>query len=167
MNLKKLKDEMIKEGTPDGIMAQFDFDGSAVVACQKMEELLTEEQRLSFMEKQGCCKSGKRDKDCKAFAKEHKDKPLTEKLDLLKNVQYMADNRLNGDGTISIMMGCIGNNKWCSCGTVKKLGGPIHLTYCGCCGGHFLYHYPNALGISMTLKKVKPGEFVYEIKVKE
>jgi len=49
------------------------------------------------MEPEDCCKGGKRDKDCKAFGKEHKDKPLAEKLALISTVEYMMAPRLNDD----------------------------------------------------------------------
>ena len=164
-----IKKTMEKLKFPQEVIAKMEFDGMehdpVFAVIEKMDELLTEEQRYAVMERLGCCKSGKRDKDCKEFAELYKNRSFNEKLGLIKNVQYMADNRLNDDGTLSIFMGCIGmkNNAGCSCGGVKNQKNPVSITYCGCCGGHFRYHYQNALGIKLKLIKIKPGEFVYKI----
>ena len=146
-----------------------------------MDKLLSEEQCLAVMEKQGCCKGGKRDKDCKAFGKEHKDKSLDEKLALMFTIEYMMNPKLNDDGTFTISWGEGYQNgvhtgkTTCSCGAIKKLKQPFTVspTYCGCCAGHFLYHYQNALGVKLRLKEIvssplntngdKPCSFTYEI----
>jgi hypothetical protein len=170
------------------IMARMDFDKNAsgnktlpiINIIDKMDELLTKDQRFANMELQGCCKSGQRDKDTEAFAKEHAGLPLSEKLKLLANVQYMMTPHLDDDGTISVTWSGYQNGvhkgaTTCSCGAIKKLRQPFSVssTYCGCCAGHFLYHYQNALGIKLRLKDnvspplntngEKPCSFVFEI----
>ena len=153
---------------------------NVIAVIEKMDKLLSNEQLLAIMEKQGCCKSGQRDRDCKAFGIEHKDKPLAEKIKLLSGIQYMMTPRLNKDNTITVSYG--GNQNGvhtgkttCSCGQIKELKQPFSVTsaYCGCCAGHFLYHYQNALGIKLKLKEIvssplntngeKPCEFSFEI----
>lgn len=184
--LKRIKDTMLRQKIDPEIMAQMDFDAddndprNIVVLIDKMDSLLTKEQCLSVMEKQGCCKTGQRDRDCKAFALEHADKPLEEKLKLLSGVPYMMTPRLNGDGTITVEFGGYQNGvhsgkTTCSCGSIKKLRQPFSVspTYCGCCAGHFLYHYENALNLKLRLKEIvssplntngeKPCKFVFEI----
>jgi len=186
--LKKIRDTMKKQKIDGAVMAQMDFeancnDPSNVVALiDKMDELLTKEQCLSIMEKQGCCKSGQRDKDCNAFALKHADKTLSEKLALMSSIRYMMTPRLNDDGTFTITMaGKATNNSvrtgktTCSCGTIRKLKQPFSVssTYCGCCAGHFLYHYQNALGVKLKLKEInssplntngeKPCSFTFEV----
>jgi len=184
--LKKIRDTMKKLKVSDEIMAQFDFDADSnkpenlVAMIDKMDELLTEEQCYAIMEQQGCCKSGQRDKDCKAFAVEHVGKSLPEKLTLLSSVQYMMSPRLNPDGSITVTFGGYQNGvhtgkTTCSCGTIKKLKQPFLLspTYCGCCAGHFLYHYQNALGVKLKLVEItssplntngeKPCSFTFEV----
>ncbi len=165
--LKKIRDTMKKQKIDAGIMAQMDFEADCndpqnlIVLMDRMDALLTKEQCLAIMEKQGCCKSGKRDKDCKAFALEHADKSLTEKLKLISNVQYMMAPCLNADGTITVTFdgyqnGVHNGRTTCSCGSIKKLKQPFTVspTYCGCCAGHFLYHYQNALGVRLRLKEI-------------
>lgn len=72
-NLKKIRDTMKKQKIADEIIAQIDFEAdcnnpyNVISLIDKMDELLTKEQCLSIMEKQGCCKGGQRDKDCMAF----------------------------------------------------------------------------------------------------
>ena len=165
--LKKIRDTMRKLKISEEVMSQFDFEADSnkpenlIALVDKMDMLFTEEQRFAIMEQQGCCKSGQRDKDCKAFAVEHEGKTLQEKLALLSNVPYMMSPRLNEDGTITVTYGGYQNgvhtgNTTCSCGSIKKLKQPFSLspTYCGCCAGHFLYHYQNALGVKLKLVQI-------------
>jgi len=188
-NLKKMKETMQTLGISPDIMEQMNFEADqsgnnpqgVLAVIDKMDELLTKEQCLAVMQEQGCCKGGKRDKDCKAFGKEHKNKPLAEKLALLFTVENMMSPRVNDDGTFSItwgsgyLNGVHTGNATCSCGTIKKLKQPFTVspTYCGCCAGHFLYHYQNALKVKIRLKEInssplntngeKPCSFTFEI----
>ncbi|WP_313561614.1 hypothetical protein, partial [Ruminiclostridium cellobioparum] len=74
--LKKIRDTMKKQKINGEIMEQMDFEADCnnphniTSLIDKMDKLLTREQCLSIMEKQGCCKGGQRDKDSKAFALE-------------------------------------------------------------------------------------------------
>jgi hypothetical protein len=149
------------------IIEQFDFESAfrsnpaaRIALIDKMDELLTPEQCMAVMEKQGCCKTGTRDKDCRAFAKEHGGKSLDEKVKLLSGVQWMMSPVLEGD-TITVTWGGHQNGKHqgkttCSCGTIARLQQPftVSKTYCGCCAGHFRYHYQNALGVKLRLKEI-------------
>ena len=184
--LKKIRDTMKKQKINGEIMEQIDFDADCnnphniITLIDKMDKLLTKEQCLSIMEKQGCCKGGQRDKDCKAFALEHAEKPFTEKFALMSSIQYMMSPCLNDDGTFTITLGGYQNGvhmgkTTCSCGLIKKLKQPFSVspTYCGCCAGHFLYHYQNALGVKLKLKEInssplntdgeKPCKFTFEV----
>ena len=184
--LKKIRDTMKKQKINGEIMEQMDFEADCnnpyniTSLIDKMDKLLTKEQCLSIMEKQGCCKGGQRDKDCKAFALEHADKPFSEKLALMSSIQYMMSPCLNDDGTFTITFGGYQNGvhtgeNTCSCGSIKKLKQPFSVspTYCGCCAGHFLYHYQNALGVKLKLKEInssplntngeKPCKFTFEV----
>ncbi len=184
--LKKVRDTMVKQKISSEIMAQMDFEADCnnpnniILLINKMDELLTKEQCLSIMEKQGCCKRGQRDKDCKAFASEHVGKTLDEKLELMSGIKYMMSPYLNEDNTITVTFGNYQNGvhkgkNTCSCGSIKKLKQPFSIspTYCGCCAGHFLYHYQNALGIKLKLKEIntsplntngeKPCKFTFEV----
>ena len=184
--LKKIRDTMKKQKIDPAIMEQMDFEADCndpqniIALIDKMDALLTKDQCMSIMEKQGCCKSGQRDKACKAFAVEHSDKTLPDKLALISNVQYMMSPVLNGDGSITVSFGGYQNgihSGWntCSCGSIKKIMQPFSIspTYCGCCAGHFLYHYQNALGVKLRLRDVdssplntngeKPCQFTFEV----
>ena len=186
-SINKIKKTMQKQGISEEILSQFDFTYEKgnrpepfIALIDKMDELLTKEQCLSIMEHEGCCKGGQRDKDCKAFAKEHADKSLKEKLALMPNIQYMMNPVLNDDNTITVTMdgyqnGVHTGKTTCSCGTIMKLKQPFTMsaTFCGCCAGHFLYHYQNALGVKLRLKEInssplntdgeKPCKFTFEI----
>ena len=188
-NLKKMKATMEKLGIAPEIIEQMNLeaDQSGVNSqnvfgeIDKMDKLLTEEQCLAVMQEQGCCKGGKRDKDCKAFGKEHKDMPFDEKLALLFTVENMVSPQLSDDGSFTITWGTgykngvHTGNTTCSCGAVKKLKQPFTVspTYCGCCAGHFMYHYQNALKVKLRLKKInssplntngdEPCSFTFEV----
>ena len=165
---KKMGESMRKIGISEDIISQFDCTDQngnqpevKIEFIDLMDKLLTKKQCLAVMEREGCCKGGKRDKDCKAFGKEHKDKPLAEKLALLFSVENMMSPRLNADGSFTVTMSGYQNGvhtgkTTCSCGTIKKLKHPFSVskTYCGCCAGHFLYHYQNALGVKLRLKEI-------------
>jgi hypothetical protein len=184
---KKMGESMRMIGIPDEIISRFDCADQKgnrpepkIAFIDLMEKLLTKDQYLAVMEREGCCKGGQRDKDCKAFGKENKDKPFTEKLSLLSNVHYIMAPRLNGVGSITVTMqghqnGVHTGRTTCSCGSIKKLKQPFSVskTYCGCCAGHFLYHYQNALEVKLRLKEInsspldsngeQPCSFTFEV----
>lgn len=186
-SIKKIHQTMVKQGINDDVLEQFDFTEPKgnnpipiIEFIDKMDKLLTKEQCLAVMEKQGCCKGGKRDKDCKEFAKENSEKSLTEKLSLMSSIENMMAPSLNDDGTITVRWGGHQNgvhsgHTTCSCGTIMKMKQPftISSTYCGCCAGHFLYHYQNALEVKLKLKEIvssplntngeEPCAFTFEI----
>ena len=187
-NINKIKEAIQGLDISDEILSQFDCFTFVKGACpepvialiDKMDELLTNEQILAVMEKQGCCKSGWRDKECKAFGKKYSDMPIEEKLTLIPNIPHFSAPRLNEDGTITITFneyqnGVHTGKTTCSCGLIKKLKQPFSVspTFCGCCAGHVLYHHQNALGVKLRLKEInssplntngeKPCEFTFEI----
>lgn len=187
MNKLKAKLTMTRLGIPEEIISQIidsELKGNLteprIDFIDQIDRLLTVEQCLAVMQEQGCCKGGKRDKDCKAFGKANKDKPIAEKLALMFTIEYMMSPRLNDDGSFTITMSGYQNGvhtgkTTCSCGTIKKLKQPFSVskTYCGCCAGHFLYHYQNALGVKLRLKEIvssplntdgeMPCSFTFEI----
>ncbi len=188
-NIKRMGETMKKMKVSPEILEQMDFNASTlgnnplptIAVIDKMDELLTDEQKFAIIEKEGCCKGGQRDKDCKAFAKEHANKSLAEKLALFKTVEYMMAPVLNKDGTFTVTMsghqnGVHKGKTTCSCGAIKKLKQPftVSKTYCGCCAGQFLYHYQNMLGVVLRLKKINsspldtdgemPCQFTFEVK---
>jgi len=88
-SLLRIRKTMIKLNIPPEIMAKkiplyADASGNnpvpMIAVFDKMDELLTKEQRLAIMEQQGCSKGGQRDADCKAFGKKYSGKPLAEKV---------------------------------------------------------------------------------------
>lgn len=190
-NLKQIKKIMQQQNISPDIIAQMDFDADAsgnnsfpvIAVIDKMDEFLTKERKLAVMEAQGCCKGGYRDKECRAFGEKYKDKTLAEKIALLKTdgIQYIFPPALSADNTLLTLTfgghqnGVHKGKTTCSCGAIKKLKQPFSLssTYCGCCAGHFLHHYQNALRVKLRLKEIvssplntdgeKPCEFIFEV----
>lgn len=64
------------------------------------------EQRLSTWERNGGCRLGGRNREALAFRAEHAGKTLAEKLELLKDTQYMGNFCVNADGTVTAGNGC-------------------------------------------------------------
>jgi hypothetical protein len=166
-NAVKIKQTMLEQGIPAETIAQFvdlppngNFQAESILPLiEQMDELLTEEQRLAIMERQGCCKTGKADVEWKAFGRTHKDKPLVEKVRLIceANLPYIPPGRLNEDGALSVFWGAGKDGDYrCVCRAIKKLSPPMKVstTYCACCGGHVRYHYQNALNVTLRLKEV-------------
>ena len=184
-NALKIKKTMQEQGIPDELISKFEFPDPKgnrpeplIAFVDQMDKLLTPEQCLSVMEKQGCCKTGKNDAPTRAFGREHADKTIEEKVALYNkaSIPYKVPCRLHDDGTLSVFWGAgqAGDYK-CVCAAIKKLKQPenISLTYCGCCGGHVRYNLQNALDTGLRLKEVvsspissggkKHCEFLFEI----
>lgn len=154
---------------------QANFLAAAMEAC---DEFLDYETVSDVMYDRACCKTGARLKNSKNFAKEHGDKSLEEQLQLLGQVKFMGKPFLNQDGCIeTIAVGSKdSSNMTCPCWHLGKMtpsNGPMPLSYCKCCGGHFMFHYQKSLGLKLRLKEVvssiinsegsSPCVFVYEI----
>ena len=178
--------QTIKELIPEDTVAQFHFPDSSesyinhrIAVISQMDKLLTKEQRLAVMEKQGCCTTGKPAAVHRAFGKKYADKTLEEKLRLYEtelDTPHKPPCRLNGDGTLSVFWGFEKDGNYqCVCGNMKKLPQPIQLspTYCGCCGGHVRQNLQKSLGVQLKLKEImssplfsngeKQCEFLFEI----
>lgn len=147
-------------------------------AMRECEELLGFDKTAEAMFHRACSKSGFRLDNAKRFAKEHAGKPLEEKLERLGRLQYMGKPRLSGDGCITTdAVGSYGSTGMaCPCWHLsgcRPAGGPMPLSYCLCCAGHFQFHYQKALGLKLRVKEVvssilnsegrQPCVFVYEI----
>ncbi|MHB8129717.1 MAG: hypothetical protein ACYDEX_12040 [Mobilitalea sp.] len=144
----------------------------------KCEELLDYDTVSKVMYDRACCKNGFRLKNSNDFAIENANRSVEEKLQLFGNVLYMGKSFLNEEGDIEIVaVGSYGyDHMICPCWNfdgAKPVNGPMPLSYCKCCGGHFRHHYQKALGLKLRLKEVKssminsegaaPCVFVYEI----
>jgi len=182
--IKQIPEEMRKQKIPDEILSQFNIpetysSENVMSLIDQMDKLLTNEQKLSIMQEQGCCKTGIGPKAHRAFGQVNSDKPLAEKVALLNETQNMphkAPCRLNSDGTISIYWGAENmKSKSCPCGVIRKLPDDfeVPLTFCGCCGGHIRNNYQKSLGVKLKLKEIvssssssngkKRCEFLYEV----
>lgn len=117
-----------------------------------MEEQLTREQRFRIYEQNGSCRGTGYDKERRAFALEHADKSLAERLELFtKNSGRSAV--LNGDNTITVTFACKhGYYKHAPKG-MFKFSESIETYFERCAGGR-LYEYQKALGIKMKIKSV-------------
>lgn len=125
--------------------------------CEKnflkaMKEHLTKEQRFQLCEQNGSCKGTRYDKDRKAFAVEHADKPLSERLELFKKA-FGGTAVLNDDNTITVEFACHhGYYKHAPKG-MFQFSESIETYFERCAGGR-LYEYQKALGIKMKIKSV-------------
>jgi hypothetical protein len=124
-------------------------------AMHKCEELMDFDKISEVMFHCACCKSGYRLENAKQMAKDHGGKTLAEKVEMLGQLQYMGKPRLNVDGDIETIG--IGYMDRCPCwnfGGCTPVNGPMPLSYCLCCAGHFRFHYQKALAVKLKVKKV-------------
>lgn len=156
MRFKNIIKTMKQDKYPAAVVNQFEhiveacsYDESIFEFVDKMNMLLTEEQRLSIWERNGGCRHGWRNREATAFRLEHADKTLTEKIDLLRDVRSLSRFRRNGDGTITAESGC----HLC---VLKKLKPPYTATSAlfGCSAGGALYNYEIALGVKLKIKSI-------------
>jgi hypothetical protein len=169
--VKALK--MKKHNFPTEIASQFEeivqrYEGSAdedTKFVEKMDELLTEEQRLMLWEYGGSCTGGATGKAVKAFGLEHSDKPLEVKLDLLKDLNHMYHHERNEDGTFTVTC-------FCHCLSLRSKKPPKPPLYYGCAAGAALQNFKIALRENVKIKSInypaenhgdKPITFVLEI----
>ncbi|MDF2589993.1 MAG: hypothetical protein K0S41_3834 [Anaerocolumna sp.] len=116
-----------------------------------MEEQLTKEQRFRLFEQNGSCNGTGYDKERKAFAVEHADKPLAERLELFTKT-YGRQAVLN-DNTITVTFAC--SHGYYKHAPKGKFQFPDSIeTYFERCAGGRLYEYQKALGIKLKIKSV-------------
>ncbi|NEJ75056.1 hypothetical protein GR197_31855, partial [Rhizobium phaseoli] len=103
---------MRKNEIPDDILPLFEHivqtykgDECDENFIKAMEEQLTKEQRFRLYEQNGSCSGTGYDKERKAFALEHADKPLAERLELFTNT-FGRTAVLNDDNTITVTFAC-------------------------------------------------------------
>ncbi|MCL5997324.1 MAG: DUF6144 family protein [Chloroflexi bacterium] len=145
-----------------------------VQAMQRMDARLDAETCHAIRDACACSKGGWRLKAVQKLAREYADRGLEEKLQALGQVRYMGKPVLNEDGTITAGIGDEGGFE-CPCPVFNgsKVQGPVSITYCYCCAGHFRHHYQIALGKTLKTRAVlssalesgrtRPCRFVYEI----
>jgi len=136
---------------------------AAVMA--KCDELLDFQVTGEAMFSRSCCKSGFRLGNARMIAREHGDAGIEEKLELLGQQRWMGTPRLteNGDIYTGYCAGGSGDGTiHCSCGHLggrRPEGGNMPASYCLCCGGHFRFHYQEALGLNLRVKQVVSSVF--------
>jgi len=109
-SLNQLKKSMKKVKISSEIIERIDFETdrnnplSFIAAINKMDEMLTKEQRLSVMEQMGCCKTPKIVAPFKEFGRKYADKSVEEKINLMSEIHsgHKPHCRLNSDGTLSV-----------------------------------------------------------------
>lgn len=150
---------MRKNKTPDDLLPLFEeivqtYKGDECEGrfMKAMEEHLTREQRFRLYEQNGSCKGTGYDKERKAFALEHADKSLSERLELFTNTSGRRAV-LNDDNTITVSFAC--NHGYYKHAQKGNFRFPESIeTYFGRCAGGRLYEYQKALGIKLKIKSV-------------
>jgi hypothetical protein len=129
---------------------------------EKCNELLDFDVLAETMFYRSCCKGGFRLANSRKIAKEHSNKTLEEKLELLGQQKWMGHPHLTGNGEIYTEHCAGSDNLKCSCwrfnGCIPS-NGKMPETYCLCCAGHFRFHYQKALGINLRVKKIVSSIF--------
>ncbi|BCJ94165.1 hypothetical protein acsn021_17340 [Anaerocolumna cellulosilytica] len=151
---------MKKIGIPDdllyifeGIIQSYNGDECDVKFIEAMNQHLTEEQRFQLWESDGGCKGTGYDKERKAFAIEHADKPISERLELyIAQMKKNSHNKivLNDNNTITVNFTCDG----CCKNVEKETFSQAPASFYGRCAGGRLYEYQKALGIKLKIKSI-------------
>ncbi len=150
---------MKKNALPEDLLSLFEdithtYEGKE---CEErfikaMEEQLTKEQRFRLFEQNGSCSGTGYDSERKAFALEHADKPLAERLELFTKTNGRTAV-LNDDNTITVNFACKhGYYKHAPKG-MFSYPGSIETYFERCAGGR-LYELQKVLGIKLKIKSV-------------
>lgn len=120
--------------------------------AKAMEEYLSREERFRLFEQHGSCSGTGYDKERRAFAQEHADMPLKERLALYTGT-HGRTAVLNDDNTITVTFACHhGYYKHTPKGNFHY-GASVETYFERCAGGR-LYEYQKALGIKLRIKSV-------------
>lgn len=117
-----------------------------------MEQHLSEDQRFCLFAENGSCNGTRYNKERRAFALEHMDKPLAERLAVYTST-HGGTAVLNEDNTITVTFACHhGYYKHAPKGNFQF---PESIqTYFERCAGGRLYEYQKALGIKLSIQSV-------------
>jgi len=160
--MKKKKSGISNDVIPvfEGIIQKYEALGAPSLGPEcdaefekAMDEYLTKEQRFWLYEQNGACKGTSADKERKAFALEHADKPLAERLRIFTET-FGREAVLNDDDTITVTFACThGYYKQVKEKKITALPPTIESYFERCAGGR-LYEYEKALGIKLKIKSV-------------
>ena len=150
--------KMKKHNIPETAIRQFDdimllVDTDYAVTeprfVEKMDELLTEEQRLMLWEYGGSCRGGETGRQAKKLRHELDGKSLNEKIKLMNQNEHMFKSHLNEDGTITV---------YCYCHCLQhRFNNPKCAkspSAYGCAAGAHLALIKDALGAKVKMKSI-------------
>ncbi|MCL2095385.1 MAG: hypothetical protein FWH10_00605 [Oscillospiraceae bacterium] len=171
--MKKQKNGIPGELIPlfEHIVQTSDGDECEAEFMKAMGEHLTRDQRFRLYEQNGACSGTGADKERRAFALEHADKPLAERLELFCK-DFGRRAVLNGGNTITVTFACThGYYKHAPKGKFRHT--EQLETYFERCAGGRLYELQKALGVNLKIKSVdisplsenivNPVVFIFEI----
>ena len=171
--------QMEKYGIPKDVLSKFEHVITKYYVPNKgsnegdekfreaMEKYLTKEQLFNLWEQHGGCQGTGHDKERKAFALAHADKPLPKRLEMyLKTVgkgycevskkSVVLDTKKK---TLTVPFTCNHGFKHMREGSIKT---SLQFYY-ECCAGGRLYEFQKALGIKLKIKSVEvPADISYE-----
>jgi hypothetical protein len=160
MHRKKIIKAMEMHNFHEDIKCEFEqieetvksFNGRKRKFAEKMDELLTEEQRLLVWEYSGMCTGGKTGEQAKKFAKELTGS-LAEKIARLNEGPHFFFFYLNGDGTITAYCGCHCLQYRIEQPEKNEVKTKTPSTY-GCAAGAAFQNIKKALGIEARIKSI-------------
>lgn len=152
--MRMRKNEFPNDKLPlfEHIVQTYDRDECEKKFLKAMEEELTKEQRFRLYEQNGSSSGTAHDHERKAFALEHADMPLAQRLQLYAKT-YGRTAVLNDDQTITVTFAC--NHGYYKHAPKGMFRYPASIeTYFERCAGGRLYEYQKALGIKLKIKSV-------------
>jgi hypothetical protein len=140
---------MKKHNFSEDVIQEFNVTKGEQRIVEKMDELLTEKQRLLLHEYGGSCRGGETGRQAKILKNELSGKPLAEKIELMNKNGHMYKTELNADGTITAYCGC-----HCLQRRYKNPESSKAPSFYGCAAGAALYNIRTALGVKAQIKSI-------------
>ena len=143
----------------EGIIQKYERPGLSLGHdCDKefseaMEEHLSKEQRFRLYEQNGGCMGTGRDKERKAFAFEHANKTIAERVELFART-YGKNVVLNDNNTIAVNFTCAHRYHKIARDKGQAIPLPPIQSYFERCAGGRLYECQKALGIKLKIKSI-------------
>ena len=159
LNVMKMKKNDIPENCLlvfEDIMCTYNGNERDTKFMDAMEEHLTKEQCFRIWAQNGACRGMGRDKERRAFAAEHSDKPLRVRFDLFVNTIGRGYQSLPNDIVLDEKNKTITINFTCRHGLMHLENGISTSleAYFGHCAGGRLYELQLALGIKLKIIEV-------------
>ena len=149
MKKHNISEEAIRHFDDIMLLVDTDYAMTEPKFVEKMDELLTEEQRLLLWEYGGSCRGGETGRQAKILGQSLEGKSLSEKIEMMNRNEHMFKSYLNDDGSITV-------DCFCHC-LQHRFNNPENAkssSSYGCAAGAHLAIIKSALGVKLKIKSI-------------